>query len=196
MSMTRSPTKSHPLSLLSKPRLNSARSRTRLFICRWVRMAQISLAFNGAFCPTSFPLFQGQCLNVACACMLRSFLDGRRDRPPPWPRPPVAARSSLTQPHDRSRKLQKGTSSWAAIAVFYTAGHECLHVGALRTSMRPSGCRSLRPAWQRNLGRMTVARFNCRAPYAPAFPPPDAMTLYRRRATPMKMGHDSPLQIN
>src|SRR4051794_28014182 len=37
-------------------RLNSARSRVRSVICRRTGMAQMSLSFSGAFCPTSFSL--------------------------------------------------------------------------------------------------------------------------------------------
>src|SRR5215212_3162617 len=39
--------------------MNSARSRVRSVIWRRTRIAQISLSFSGAFCPTSFPLFHG-----------------------------------------------------------------------------------------------------------------------------------------
>ena len=67
MSRTRKRTKSHALSLLSNPRSKSASSRVRWPSCSCIRMAQISLSFNGAFCPTIFPLFHGALEGVADA---------------------------------------------------------------------------------------------------------------------------------
>ena len=51
--------KSHALNLLSMAKSNRARSRMRLAICSRIRTAQMSLSFNGDFCPMSLPLFQG-----------------------------------------------------------------------------------------------------------------------------------------
>jgi hypothetical protein len=59
VSRTRSFTRSQARSLLSMPRSNSASSLARFSICSLVRIAQTSLGLNGAFCPTSLPLFQG-----------------------------------------------------------------------------------------------------------------------------------------
>jgi len=55
----RAASRDQPRSLLSIPRSNRARSRVRACIWSRTRMAQISLTFNGAFGPTSFPLFHG-----------------------------------------------------------------------------------------------------------------------------------------
>jgi hypothetical protein len=52
--------------------LKRASSRVRWPICSRTRMAQISFSFRGAFCPTSFPLFQG----IARCNMSRRFHDG------------------------------------------------------------------------------------------------------------------------
>jgi hypothetical protein len=58
-SRARRPTRSQARSLLSIPKLNSASSRVRPESCNRIRIAQISPSLNGAFCPTSFPLFHG-----------------------------------------------------------------------------------------------------------------------------------------
>ena len=59
LSDTRSATRSQPRSLLSMARLNMARSRSRSWICRRMRMAQTSRSFNGGFWPISLPRFHG-----------------------------------------------------------------------------------------------------------------------------------------
>lgn len=51
--------RSHPRSLLSSARLNSARSRSMFASCKRIWIDQISLSFRGGFCPTNSPLFQG-----------------------------------------------------------------------------------------------------------------------------------------
>jgi len=51
--------RSHPRSLLSIARLNSARSRRLLASSNRIRIAQIYFSLKGGFWPTSFPLFQG-----------------------------------------------------------------------------------------------------------------------------------------
>jgi len=55
----RSLTKSQARSLLSRARLNRARSRRRLSNWRRIRIAQTSFGFSGGFCPMSLPLFHG-----------------------------------------------------------------------------------------------------------------------------------------
>ena len=59
MSRTFSLTRSQARSLLSIPRSNSARSRARRNSWSLTRIAQISFSLNGAFWPTSLPLFHG-----------------------------------------------------------------------------------------------------------------------------------------
>src|ERR1035437_305248 len=59
MSRTLSLTRSQARSLLSSPRSNMANSLTRCSTCNRTRMAQISFSLNGAFWPTSLPLFHG-----------------------------------------------------------------------------------------------------------------------------------------
>ena len=44
---------------VSTARFSSARSRLRCSRCRWMRIAQMSFGLNGAFWPTSLPLFHG-----------------------------------------------------------------------------------------------------------------------------------------
>lgn len=61
---TRSLSKSQARSLLSIARLNNARSRCRLSICRRIRIVHISRSFSGGFCPTSLPLFHGTCFGL------------------------------------------------------------------------------------------------------------------------------------
>jgi hypothetical protein len=51
-------TRSHPRSLLSRARLNRAKSRVLLANCRRIRIDQISFGFSGGFCPSRRPLFQ------------------------------------------------------------------------------------------------------------------------------------------
>lgn len=51
--------RSQPRSLLSKPKLKRASSRTRPSSCSRTRSAQMSLTLKGAFWPTILPLFQG-----------------------------------------------------------------------------------------------------------------------------------------
>lgn len=58
MSRTRSLVKSQARSLLSMAKLKRARSRVLSASWSLTRMAQISLTRSGAFCQTSFPLFQ------------------------------------------------------------------------------------------------------------------------------------------
>ena len=60
-SRTRKLTRSQARSLLSMPRSNRVSSRSRPCISRRTRMAQISFSLNGAFCPTSLPLFHAPC---------------------------------------------------------------------------------------------------------------------------------------
>lgn len=71
--LTRSCTRSQARSLLSMPRLNSARSRTRSASCNRIRTAQTSLSLSGAFCPTIFPLFQGMRPEQWFGSMTRSW---------------------------------------------------------------------------------------------------------------------------
>lgn len=63
-SRTFSDTRSHARSLLSRPRFNNAGSRERCSCCSRIRIAQMSLGLNGAFCPTSLPLFHGSLRRV------------------------------------------------------------------------------------------------------------------------------------
>src|SRR5262245_26544652 len=58
-SSTLSATTSHPRSLLSMARLNSANSRIRPSIWSLVRIDQTCLGQSGGLAPMSFPLFQG-----------------------------------------------------------------------------------------------------------------------------------------
>src|ERR1022692_3437046 len=79
-SRTRSWTKSQARSLLSTAKLNRARSRYRLAICKRTRIAQISLGLKEVFWSTSLPLFHGsRVVGVeSVASMTGSFCCGER----------------------------------------------------------------------------------------------------------------------
>src|SRR5882757_7170764 len=76
-SRTRSRTRSMDDRPLSMARLNSAKSRGADL--RLTRIARISFAFNGNFCPTCLPLFQGPFLALVVRFAFTLYFQGN------WP---------------------------------------------------------------------------------------------------------------